>query len=302
MGDITRLVIEHAKDNGGIITTSEAQALGMERSTLARRVRSGVLTRVKRGVYALPGNGIAFEVDLIAACRRLDAVVSHQSAGLLHEFDGIPWSPPTVTVPHRLTHEFPGIYVHQSTDISDEEVRVIRGLPVTSAERTIIDLAAVLSESRLDWVLDRALASGAVDLDRLSELFASVARRGKPGTVKTRVMLEKRDQSYVPPDSVLEQRLLGIVVRYGLPRPTGQFRPTWLVPTNGRVDFAYPDRKLVIEGDSRKWHLLMKSFELDRQRDNLAQIAGWRILRFTWRDIVDRPEMVADTIHAALSP
>ncbi len=300
MGDTTRRVIEHAKANGGIITTSEAQALGMERSTLARRVRSGVLTRVKRGVFALPGNDVAFEVDLAAACRRLDAVVSHQSAGQLHGFDGLPWSPPTVTVPHRLTHQFPGIFVHQSTDISDDEIRTVRGLPVTSPERTIIDLAAVLKESRLDWVLDRALASGTVDLDRLGEVFAGLARRGKPGTVKTRRMLEKRDQTYTPPDSVLEQRLLEVILRDGLPPPIGQFHAPWLVPTNGRVDFAYPDRKLVIEGDSRKWHLLMRSFELDRQRDNLAQIAGWRILRFTWRDIVERPDVVASTIRAAL--
>jgi hypothetical protein len=251
-------------------------------------------------VFALPGNDVDFEVDLAAACRRLDAVVSHQSAGQLHGFDGLPWSAPTVTVPHRLTHDFPGILVHQSTDISDDEILEIKGLPVTSPERTIIDLAAVLKESRLDWILDRALAAGSVDLDRLGEVFAGLARRGKPGTVTTRRMLEKRDQTYMPPDTVLEQRLLEVILDSGLPRPTGQFHAPWLTPTNGRVDFAYPERELVIEGDSRKWHLLMKAFELDRQRDNLAQIAGWRILRFTWREIVDHPEVVAETIRAAL--
>jgi very-short-patch-repair endonuclease len=300
MGDMTRRVIEHARANGGVVTTREAQAMGMDRGTLARRVQSGIFTRIKRGVLVLPGSEIRNETDLDAACRRLNAVISHQSAGRLHRFDGVPWSVPTVTVPHRLTHEFPGVYVHQSTDISDEEVVLIRGLPVTTAERTIIDLAAVLHESRLDWILDRALSSGAVELDRLAEVFAGLARRGKPGTTKTRQLLEKRDQSYVPPDSVLEQRLLGIIREEGLPAPKSQFRPPWLVPSNGRVDFAYPDLRLVIEGDSRRWHLLMKSFELDRQRDNLAQIAGWRILRFTWKDIVDRPGLVADTVRAAL--
>ena len=300
MGDKTLLVIEYAKANGGIVTTREAQALGMERTTLARRARAGVFTRVQRGVFALPSITDTFGVDLDRACRRLNAVVSHHSAGELHRFDGLPWAPPSVTVPHRFTNSFPGVYVHQSTDISDQDVVVVRGLRVTSPERTIIDLAAVIGDGRLDWILDRALAAGLVDLSKLSELFSSLARRGKPGTTRVRRLLEKRDQSFTPPDSVLERHLLGIIEHERLPTPNLQFRPPWLVPTDGRVDFAYPDQRLIIEGDGRKWHLLMKSFETDRQRDNLAQLAGWRILRFTWRDITERPESVGEMIRAAL--
>jgi hypothetical protein len=227
-------------------------------------------------------------------------VVSHQSAGRLHDFDGLPWSAPTVTVPHRLTHEHPGVYVHQSTDISDDQVIEIRGLPVTNPERTIYDLAAVLSERRLDWILDRAISAGSVDLDRLAEVFASLARRGKPGTARLRRLLESRDKEWVPPDSALENRLLRLIEEAELPMPARQFHAPWLGPTNGRVDFAYPEQRLVIEGDSRRWHLLMKSFDVDRQRDNQAQLAGWRILRFTWDDIIVRPEMVADAIRSAL--
>lgn len=301
MGDRTLQVIEHARANGGIITTREAQALGMDRGTLARRADAGILTRLQRGVFALPGIGVTQEVDLEAACRHLRAVVSHQSAGQLHRFDGLRWAPPTVTVPHRLTHSFPGVVVHQSTDISDADEVTILGLPVTNPERTIIDLAAVVTDRRLDWVLDRALSSGAVDLTRLSDLFSTLARRGKPGTTRIRRMLEKRDQTYVPSESVLEQRLLAIIEQHHLPTPVLQFRPPWLVPTNGRVDFAYPDDRLIIEGDSRKWHLLMKSFEIDRHRDNQAQLAGWRILRFTWQDIAERPGTVAATIRVGLS-
>jgi hypothetical protein len=300
MGNKTPEVIEHARANGGIITTGEAQALGMDRSTLARKVDAGIFTRVGRGTFALAGAEMAHELDLQAACRRLNAVVSHQSAGRLHDFDGLPWSIPTVTVPHRLTHEHPGAYVHQSTDISDDQVVEIRGLPVTNPERTIYDLAAVLSERRLDWILDRAMSAGSVDLDRLAELFTSLARRGKPGTARLRRLLETRDKEWIPPDSALENRLLRLIEEAELPMPTRQFHAPWLGPTNGRVDFAYPEQRLVIEGDSRRWHLLMKSFDVDRQRDNQAQLAGWRILRFTWDDIIARPEMVADAIRSAL--
>lgn len=300
MGDKTRELIEYARANGGTVTTREALALGVSKSTLARRASSGILKRTKPGVFLLAGTEEDHDSYLEAACRSLDAVVSHESAGRLHRFDGLPWINPTVTVPHRHTKVFEGVVVHQSTDISDDHVVLIRGLPVTNPERTIIDLAAAVTEGRLDWILDRALSSGAVDLEKLAAMFSILGRRGKPGTTTTRRLLEKRDQSYAPPDTVLEQRLLGIIDHNGLPRPTPQFTPPWLVPTNGRVDLAYPETRLIIEGDSRKWHLLMESFETDRHRDNHAQLAGWRILRFTWRDIIEDPMMIAASVRAAL--
>jgi hypothetical protein len=158
----------------------------------------------------------------------------------------------------------------------------------------------VLTDARLDWILDRALSSGAVDLEVLAALFSTIGRRGKPGTTRIRRLLDKRGADYQPPDTVLEQRLLDLILGAGLTRPTPQFRPPWLVPTSGRVDFAYPKKRLIIEGDSRKWHLLMDSFQTDRHRDNQAQLAGWRILRFTWRDITEDPLMVVAMIRAAL--
>ena len=301
MTDRTPELIEYARANGGIVTTGEALAIGVSKTTLARRADAGILRRIGRGVFMLAGTEEDHDSILEAACRKLDAVVSHESAGRLHRFDGLPWIMPTVTVPHRRTYTFEGVVVHQSTDISDDQLVFIRALPVTRPERTIIDLAASISERRLDWVLDRALSSGAVDLERLAVLFADLGRRGKPGTTAMRRMLEKRGQDYVPPDTVLEQRLLSIIENAGLPHPTLQFTPHWLVPMNGRVDLAYEDHRLIIEGDSRKWHLLMKSFETDRQRDNQAQLAGWRILRFTWRQTIDEPEMIASSIRRALA-
>jgi very-short-patch-repair endonuclease len=301
MGDMTRKLIEHARSNGGVITTREAEALGLSRATLARRVNAGVLARTQRGVFLLAGQEDDDDSWLEAACRCLNAVVSHESAGRIHGFEGLKWVKPTVMVPHRHTKVFGDVVVHQSTDISDEHVVSIRGLPVTNPERTIMDLAAVLTDRRLDWVLDRALSTGTVDLSKLASLFAILGRRGKPGTTRTRRMLDSRGQTYVPTDSVLEQRLLLLIQDAGLPSPVPQFRPPWLVPTDGRVDFAYPESRLVIEGDSRKWHMLMEAFDTDRRRDNQAQLAGWRMLRFTWNDITSDAETVVGSIRTALS-
>jgi very-short-patch-repair endonuclease len=67
------------------------------------------------------------------------------------------------------------------------------------------------------------------------------------------------------------------------------------------VDLAYLEQRLVVEADSRRWHMLAAAFLEDRERDNRAQLAGWRVLRFTWWDIEQRPDYVASMIRAALS-
>lgn len=171
---------------------------------------------------------------------------------------------------------------------------------MTKTERTILDLAAVISERHLARVIDTSLAAGRVDLEVLDDLFSQVGRRGKPGTAVMRRLLEARMGDNLAPESELERRLLEVIHISGLPSPVCQFRAPWLRAVNGRVDLAYPDRLLVIEGDSRRWHTVATAFETDRLRDNAAQLAGWRILRFTWEEITQNPTRVVSTIRKAL--
>jgi very-short-patch-repair endonuclease len=295
-----RAVIDYARRNGGVITRGEAVALGISPRTLRRRVSDGVLIDLQPGVLALPGAPDAHLLDLHAACRKLNAVASHESAAYVHGLDRPGWTKPTVSVPVRRTKDLAGVTVHQLTDIAATHVVEIDGLRVTNPERTIVDLAAVVSERRLARILDNGLAAGIVDFDLLSRLFGQLGRRGKPGTSKLRKLLEARGPNLVAPESELERRLLLVLGDSGLPEPVRQFRSEWLRPVNGRVDLAYPDRRLLIEGDSRRWHTLMTAFENDRLRDNAAQLAGWRILRFTWLEITQNPERVASTVRRAL--
>lgn len=172
------------------------------------------------------------------------------------------------------------------------------GLPVTTPERTIVDLAATTREALLDRIVSFAVADGLVDLPRLEKLFVSLARKGKPGVRRLRRILELSNQA--SPESELEVRFLEIIRRSSLPLPTSQFPAPWLAPIEGRVDFAYPEARLLIEVDGRRWHSDEAAFMRDRQRDNLAQLAGWRTLRFTWKDLTTRPTYVVATIRKIL--
>jgi very-short-patch-repair endonuclease len=67
-----------------------------------------------------------------------------------------------------------------------------------------------------------------------------------------------------------------------------------------RVDFAWPDRRLIVEVDGYEWHSSREAFQRDRERQNRLVQAGWTVLRFTVEDIRQRPELVVTTIQDAL--
>lgn len=300
MGQLEAQIISRAQAHGGVIGRAEILALGMSATTLSRRVAEGWLVPVARGLYVLPGVLLSERSTLIAATTALGAVASHESAARLHGLDGLDPRRITVSVPVRRSNRFRGVIVHQLTDLREQDVIEIQGIPATNITRTIIDLAAVLPEGKLAEIVDQAVRRGMTTYVAIAEEQESLSRRGKRGMLKLRRVLAPRLGGTFVSDSTLESRLLQVLMDGGLPRPDTQFRPPWLRHVNGRVDLAYPNARVIIEGDSLKWHGTPEAFQIDRQRDNLAQLAGWIILRFTWEDITKRPAYVVSTVRRAL--
>jgi len=295
-----RDVISFAQRNGGVFSTQEAIALGLAKTTLQRRVEEGIFVRVGKGMLALPGTATRSDLAARAALRLLNGVVSHQSAAMIHGFEPIPDSPPSITVSHRSNYSFPDVVVHQSTDLLEEHVQEINGTRVTTPARTLVDLAKVYGPRRLERVIEHALVTGKVDVEEFVDLVAALSRKGKRGMKKLHAIINERLVGTVVSDTELEGAFYQLIDDAGLPRPTRQFHAPWLKPLNGRVDFAYLLAKIVIEADSRRWHLTFDAFEVDKVRDNAAQIAGWIVLRITWRMIKEEPSEVVRTIREAL--
>jgi very-short-patch-repair endonuclease len=67
-----------------------------------------------------------------------------------------------------------------------------------------------------------------------------------------------------------------------------------------RLDAAYPDRFVGIEVDGYAFHTEQAAFERDRTRQNALIALGWRILRFTHRDVVRSPHQVIRSISSVL--
>jgi very-short-patch-repair endonuclease len=67
------------------------------------------------------------------------------------------------------------------------------------------------------------------------------------------------------------------------------------------VDFSWLARGLIVETDSFRFHGTRRAFERDRRRDQRLLLAGWRVVRFTWRQVQGRPDDVARTLRALLA-
>jgi very-short-patch-repair endonuclease len=96
--------------------------------------------------------------------------------------------------------------------------------------------------------------------------------------------------------SVLEGRFLDLVRAAALPNPVQQgFVAGW------KVDFHWPEYRLVVETDGRGAHTHELAFETDRQRDLELELAGWHVLRITWRQVVDQPAQVAQLLRYSIA-
>ena len=294
--------MDHIRQNGGVVTRSTALALGMPSSTLQDWVRVGHLVRVGQGLYVVPGVLESERALLRAATGALNAVVSHESAARLHGLDGIAPTRPTVSVPIRRSNRFADVIVHQLTDLDPSHSTILDGMAVTTPTRTIVDLAGNrFSRKGLAAVLDQAARLELTTHQKVADLLEELARKGKPGVKKLRAVLAPRLHRVHISESNLETRLFDVIVDGGLPPPTTQYRPRWLRKVNGRVDLSYPDQEILIEGDSIGWHDNPEAFQMDRARDNLAALAGWIYLRYTWEDITQRPAKIVAEVSQALS-
>ena len=116
-------------------------------------------------------------------------------------------------------------------------------------------------------------------------------------------LLDERIGGYTPTESELEARFVALCRTRGLPEGVRQMAAPWCPDDDRgreRVDLAYPNERLIIEMDGRRYHAQLEAMARDRRRDQLALAAGWRTLRFTWWQITKEPAFVADIVRTVL--
>ena len=287
----------------GLVTAAQCRELGVTYSTVSRRVITGAWERAGPGVYRMAGAPRTWQARAHGAVLAAgpDALASHRTAAHLWGLRGFP-APGRieVTVPrHRWTGtQRSGVVVHESLAYDLAQATTRQGIPVTGPARTLIDLAAVVDDFELLRALDEIRRLSLASWPDLWEAFLLHARRGRPGIVRAREVLRRRDGRRVP-ETELARLFMTLLDDAGLPEPLAEH---WVRGDRWRyrLDLAYPSLLLGIELDGKEGHLNEVAFEADPVRDNRLRLAGWTVLHYTWRRFVDAPTEVVEEVRTAL--
>jgi predicted transcriptional regulator of viral defense system len=279
----------------GLVTRAQLRTLGLSDTAVSKRAAAGRLHRVHRGVYAvghrvLPARGAWMAATL--ACGD-GAVLSHAAAAALWELRPSDGAVVDVTVPSAGARRRPGLRIHRDPRLAADEVAHRHGVPVTRVERTLLDLATTLPPRGLQRALDEAAVSGRLDLTLLDAVIAR--HGGHHRAAKLRAALDAHRPGTTLTRSALEERFLALCHRHDLPRPTVNAGVAGL-----EVDFLFAPARLVVETDGWRFHGTRTAFERDRRRDATLTLRGYRVLRFTHRQLEHEPAAVAATVAAAL--
>ena len=282
---------------GGLARRRDVLRTGVSRRQLTRLVRQGRL-RLLTPHLVTDVDHPAPDEPLRALAVGLQATVSHTSAAILWGME-LAASPSGLTVTvqrNRSRVAAAGARVHRQ-DLSVDDRVHCDGLWLTTPLRTIIDLCRVLPLPEAVAVADSAMRRGLVTVDdlvrALRELPAAVGRGRVAAVVR---LIDPRS------GSVLESLCRVLLHLAGVPAPETQLgvrgpRGGWI----GRVDFGWPEERLVVETDGFAFHADRASYRVDRRRGNALVLAGWRVLRFSWEDVVHAPDTVVAEVRAALA-
>jgi very-short-patch-repair endonuclease len=272
--------------------------LGIGRQWVSHRLANGRLFKVHRGVYAVGHRALSREgrwMAAVLACGQ-GAVLSHGSAAKLWKLlKGDQNGVTHVTTPRALRGR-PGIRAHH-VGLTPEEVTSNRGIPVTSAPRTIFDLAASANPRVVRKAFQEAEFLRLTDAFALRELLLRYA--GRRGAKTIRKIVDSSLAGWHVTRSELEERFLEFVEQTALPTPELNAR---LSVAGGliEVDVVWKMARLVAELDGHAAHGTWRAYERDRARDRALAVAGWRVVRITWRQLHDAPAALARDLRSLL--
>jgi very-short-patch-repair endonuclease len=298
----------------GMLTWGQLRSAGVTRAAMTRAVADGAVVRVRRNVYAqaaLPGLPRFVVTDDGVAL----AYVAHVRAALLSLGDAASacgrtaaalygWPllvEPARTIDLAVSHgrsrvAARGVRAFQRRSVVRERRRVLAGTAaiwLTTPVQTVIDCATSRPLLEAVVVCDSALRARDVTIDEL--VPAAMRLRGVRDAARVRAVLafcDARSESVL--ESVLRVQLLLAGIDGFVPQKVLRDLPGQHV----RVDFCFQDAGLVVEVDGRRWH---QEPAKDQARDNALAALGWRVLRYTWADVVHEPQRVVAEVRAAVA-
>jgi very-short-patch-repair endonuclease len=294
--DRDRALYSLLRQQSGVVRRDQLHQLGFPPRTLSRRVAAGQFAAHGNKVLALVGLADdMFHRSLVAGHRTWPrGVLTGPSAVVVHgRQDEPPWDAVDLGLMPWVVHRdhWDGLRVLRAC--ATPPVTTCYGLPVATLEAALLHMLTLLPyQEALALARRSAQVHGAARLLRSLEDAASGDMKSRTGAAQLRLLgaeLESGAQSQA------ESLALHLLQRAGVQG----FRVNFGVRSGRRrvvIDIAFPDERLAVEIDGQAWHTSPRRFQSDRARQNRLVAAGWRVLRFTWRDLTETPDAVIRSI------
>lgn len=280
----------------GIFSWSQATEFGLSKSDIAAGLRNGSWRRYE-GVYQLAGANTTDQSRLRAVLIRAgkDALATGPSALALWKFDAIGdgWKQhgrPYIQIPPNRHLELEGVEILREPAPT---CRTIDGIDVVTRDKAVIDSLRLLPDEDGREVLHRALQLRWIDLQKLEYWTALLFRRRGVAQLKAH-LADARTGTHAESERRMVRilrraRIKGWQVNVAVHDEAGLI---------GYGDFVFEKSRIVLEVDGRAWHTTPDRFQRDRTRQNRLVKAGWKVLRYTWQDLTERPDQIAMQIKS----
>lgn len=267
---------------------------GVPPTTIGDRVRSGRLIRLHRGVYAVGHARLRREGRWLAAVLAVGpgAVLSHRDAAGLHGLR--PANHPRADVmTTRQPRAIEGIAIHRTRSLDAHDITIVSGIPTTTVARTLLDLAGTVPHDHLTRAIREAERQRTFDLRAVQAAMARTrGRTGRGHRALKQAIAECAAFERHHTRSPLEDAFLRLVRSNRLPLPS-----TNVLVEGFEVDAVWRAQRVAVELDGWTDHQTRRAFEKDRERDAALTAAGWRVVRFTYRQLTRRPDLVISTLR-----
>lgn len=280
----------------GVFTVAQALSAGYTHYRVRNLVRTGRWIAVLGSVYAdrsshLNHASLARAAVLAAGT---NGVASHTTAARLWDLDVPPDPDVHVIIDPRRRLTVPGLRVHRIR-VSEAEMCSRKGILTTRLDRTVADCLLWLPEEAGTALATSVLQRQVLTVGEMRRaLHLAGQRHGSPRAwaILASVGLDARSNA--------EVRFHELLRRGGV----GGWRANVDVRDGdgfiGCVDVLFDEVSLVIEVDGRAYHSGDEAFQRDRERQNRLVRNGYTVLRFTWDDIVRRPDRVLAEVRQML--
>jgi uncharacterized protein DUF559/putative AbiEi antitoxin of type IV toxin-antitoxin system len=272
----------------GVVSLAQLGELGVGARVVQLWAARGRLHRLHRGVYAVGHVALTADARRLAAvlaCGR-EAVLSHGTAAVvwgIRTGDGVRID---VTTSRRTGRTPPtGVRLHRTRRLTPDDHTLRDGLPTTTLERTLVDLAAVLTPHRLERALHEAEVLRLLDVRALTDTIER--HPGRRGTTTLARLVAAPTAG--PTRSELESAFLALCrVAPDLPQPRLN------VHLHGHeVDALFADHRVVVELDGAAAHHTRRAFHADRRRDSRLAAHGYLTVRLTHDRVTREPDATA---------